>query len=111
MIPPVYILTTALFTDLTSRAKAFGAIMGMGGIGAAAGPLIGGLITTTCSWRYSFLLQALVVAAIVLLGRTIADTGIRGREAALRPARSGAVRARHVLHRLRHPAGGTNNAR
>jgi MFS family permease len=76
MIPPVYILTTALFADTTSRAKAFGAIMGMGGIGAAAGPLIGGLITTGISWRASFLLQALVVASIVVLSRKIADTAL-----------------------------------
>src|SRR3954467_7168161 len=46
LIPPVYILTTLHFTDLTSRARAFGVISGLGGIGAAAGPLIGGLITT-----------------------------------------------------------------
>src|SRR6059058_1782258 len=50
LIPPVYILTTLAFTDLTSRAKAFGLISGMGGIGAASGPLIGGLITTGISW-------------------------------------------------------------
>src|SRR6478735_8968573 len=43
LIPPVYILTTLLFTDLASRARAFGAISAMGGIGAAAGPLLGGL--------------------------------------------------------------------
>lgn len=36
LIPPVYILTTLLFTDLTSRARAFGTIMALGGIGAAA---------------------------------------------------------------------------
>src|SRR5512133_4015527 len=69
LIPPVYILTTLAFSDLTSRAKAFGAIMGAGGIGAAAGPLIGGLITTGISWRAAFVFQALVVAAIVLLSR------------------------------------------
>jgi MFS family permease len=69
LIPPVYILTTLAFDDLTSRAKAFGAIMGMGGIGAAAGPLIGGLITTGISWRAAFVFQALVVAGIVLLSR------------------------------------------
>src|SRR3954465_15065486 len=46
LIPPVYILTTLAFSDLTSRARAFGAISGMGGIGAAAGPVIGGPITT-----------------------------------------------------------------
>src|SRR4029079_1308686 len=67
LIPPVYILTTLLFTDLTSRARAFGAISGMGGIGAAAGPLIGGLITTAISWRAAFVFQAIVIAAIVLL--------------------------------------------
>jgi MFS family permease len=69
LIPPVYILTTMAFTDLTSRAKAFGAIMGLGGIGAAAGPLIGGLITTGISWRAAFVFQALVVAVILVLSR------------------------------------------
>jgi MFS family permease len=48
-------------------------ISGMGGIGAAAGPLVGGLITTTISWRASFLLQAAIVAAIVLLSRRVTD--------------------------------------
>ena len=51
LIPPVYILTTMLFTEVTSRARAFGVISGLGGIGAAAGPLIGGLITSAISWR------------------------------------------------------------
>src|SRR6201995_2444741 len=37
MIPPVYILTTLYFTEAASRARAFGAISAMGGIGAAAG--------------------------------------------------------------------------
>src|SRR6187399_2749589 len=67
LIPPVYILTTLLFTDTTSRAKAFGVITGMGGVGAAAGPLIGGLITTAISWRAAFVFQAVVVAVIVFL--------------------------------------------
>jgi MFS family permease len=49
LIPPVYVLTTLMFTDLTSRARAFGAISAMGGIGAAAGRLIGGLITFAIS--------------------------------------------------------------
>src|SRR6187401_2594208 len=73
LIPPVYILTTILVTDVTSRAKAFGVITGMGGIGAAAGPLIGGLITTAISWRAAFVFQALVVGAIVWLSRAIED--------------------------------------
>src|SRR5947207_2869268 len=61
LIPPVYILATLWFTGTTSRAWAFGAISGLGGIGAAAGPLIGGLITTAISWRADFVLQCVVV--------------------------------------------------
>src|SRR3954471_2382549 len=73
LIPPVYILTTLHFGDVTSRAKAFGVISGMGGIGAAAGPLIGGVITTAISWRAAFVFQACVIAAIVLLSRRMED--------------------------------------
>jgi MFS family permease len=73
LIPPVYILTTMFFTDITSRARAFGVISGMAGLGAAAGPLIGGFITTTVSWRASFLLQVVVVATIVYLARGVVD--------------------------------------
>ena len=69
LIPPVYILTTVLFTNLTSRARAFGAISAFGGIGAATGPLIGGFITTAVSWRASFLLQAVIIGLILVLSR------------------------------------------
>ncbi len=73
LIPPVYILPTMLLRDLRSRAKAFGVISGMGGIGAAAGPLIGGIITTGISWRAAFVFQAMLAAAIVILARRIVD--------------------------------------
>ena len=73
LIPPVYILTTMLFTDVTSRARAFGVIAGMGGVGAAAGPLIGGVIATAISWRAAFVFQAVIVAVIVFLSRSIVD--------------------------------------
>ena len=73
LIPPVYILTTLLFTELTSRAKAFGIISALGGIGAAAGPLIGGFITAAISWRAAFIFQVLIIAIIVWLARKIHD--------------------------------------
>ena len=73
LIPPVYILTTLLFTEVTSRARAFGAISAMGGIGAAMGPLIGGLITSAISWRAAFVFQALVIVAILWLARQVRD--------------------------------------
>ena len=73
LIPPVYILTTMLFTDLKSRAWAFGVISAMGGVGAAMGPLIGGVITTTITWRAAFVFQALVIGVIVMLSRRLVD--------------------------------------
>src|SRR6516164_4108304 len=73
LIPPVYILTTILFTDMKSRAWAFGVISGMGGIGAAMGPLIGGAITTAITWRAAFGFQAIVVVLIALLSRGLED--------------------------------------
>ena len=73
LIPPVYILTTMAFTSVQSRAKAFGMISGLGGIGAAAGPLIGGLITSAISWRAAFVFQALVIVVIVVLSRRVVD--------------------------------------
>jgi MFS family permease len=73
LIPPVYILATLWFSDITSRAWAFGVISGLGGIGAAAGPLIGGVITSAISWRGAFLFQAAVVGTIVLLSRRVVD--------------------------------------
>jgi MFS family permease len=73
LIPPVYILTTMAFRDVTSRARAFGIVSGLGGIGAAAGPLIGGVITSVISWRAAFVFQAAVIAVIILLSRRVVD--------------------------------------
>ncbi len=73
MIPPIYILITVIFPDVKTRAKYFGIVSGAGGLGAAAGPLIGGLVTSAISWRASFGLQVLIVAWIILLARKITD--------------------------------------
>jgi MFS family permease len=73
LIPPVYILTTLLFPNVVSRARAFGVISAMGGIGAAAGPLLGGLITSALSWRWAFVFQALIIATIIWLSRGVKD--------------------------------------
>jgi MFS family permease len=78
LIPPIYILITVSFTDMAERARAIGVISGAAGLGAAAGPLIGGIITSATTWRASFLLQVLVVAVIIFLSRRIADPGIQG---------------------------------
>ena len=79
MIPPIYILVTVAFPDIKSRARYFGVVSGAGGLGAAAGPLIGGLITSAISWRAAFGLQVLVVAWITVLARRISDPARSGR--------------------------------
>ncbi len=66
MIPPIYILLTVIFQDVESRAKAFATVSAAAGLGAAAGPLIGGIITSAISWRASFMVQVLVVGGIIL---------------------------------------------
>src|SRR6202050_1073372 len=78
MIPPIYILVTVTFPDVKSRARYFGVVSGAGGLGAAAGPLIGGLVTSAISWRASFGLQVLVVAWIIVLARKITDPARAG---------------------------------
>ena len=78
MIPPIYILVTVAFPDVKSRARYFGVVSGAGGLGAAAGPLIGGVVTSAISWRASFGLQVLVVAWIIWLGRKISEPARAG---------------------------------
>ncbi|MEV4138926.1 MFS transporter [Dactylosporangium sp. NPDC049742] len=73
MIPPIYILITVASPDVAIRAKYFGIVSGAGALGAATGPLIGGLITSLVSWRASFLLQVIVIAWIVVLIRRLPD--------------------------------------
>ncbi|HTJ34809.1 MAG TPA: MFS transporter [Dactylosporangium sp.] len=77
MIPPIYILITVAFDDLATRAKYFGVVSGAGGLGAATGPLVGGLITSLISWRASFLLQVLVIIWIIVLIRRLPDPARR----------------------------------
>jgi MFS family permease len=78
MIPPIYIIITLVFADVPSRAKAFGVVSAAAGVGAAAGPLIGGLITSTISWRASFLAQVLAVVTILYIARRIPAPGRQG---------------------------------
>ncbi len=72
LIPPVYILVTTTYSGL-ARAKNFGIVSAAAGIGAAAGPLIGGVITSTFGWRYSFLFQIALVIVVIILGLRIVE--------------------------------------
>ncbi|MBB1151609.1 MFS transporter [Amycolatopsis dendrobii] len=80
MIPPIYILVTVTSPDLAARARALGVVSGAGALGAAAGPLLGGLVTTWLGWRASFLVQVLLVGLIVLLALRLAEPPAPPRE-------------------------------
>ncbi|HKS45095.1 MAG TPA: MFS transporter [Amycolatopsis sp.] len=51
------------------RARAIGAWSGLGGIAAAIGPLVGGLLVQVWSWRLAFLINVPIATACVWLAR------------------------------------------
>ncbi|MBM7502823.1 MFS transporter [Agromyces aurantiacus] len=55
------------------RVTAFALIGAASGAAVAAGPLIGGLVTTYASWRYVFIGEVVVMAVVVLFARRIVD--------------------------------------
>jgi len=73
LIPPVYILVTMYWSGVAERARAFGMVSAAGGIGAATGPLIGGWIAATFSWRWAFGFQALIIVIILILTIRLKD--------------------------------------
>lgn len=55
------------------RVVGFAIIGGISGAAAAAGPLIGGFVTTYFSWRYVFAAETVIMVVVLLLSRYIAD--------------------------------------
>ena len=92
------------------RARAIGAWSGLGGIAVAAGPFLGGWLVESASWRWVFLINAPVAAAVLVLGlRHVPET--RDPAADGRPDLVGAGLAALALAGLTHalievPGGG-----
>lgn len=51
------------------RVMAYAIIGGISGAAAAAGPLIGGFMTTYLSWRYVFAIETIVMVLVLILSR------------------------------------------
>src|SRR4051794_17615741 len=60
------------------QAKVFAMIGAAGAIAAAVGPLIGGLLTTLLSWRVGFLVEAVIIAGVLLGSGLIRDVPYTG---------------------------------
>ncbi|MEI7560698.1 MAG: MFS transporter, partial [Actinomycetes bacterium] len=67
VMPAIMALTAAMYTG-KDRAVAYGLLGGIAGAGAAAGPLIGGYVTTTFSWRYVFAAETVIVIGLLAVG-------------------------------------------
>ncbi|MGY6021628.1 MFS transporter [Streptomyces spinosirectus] len=72
MLPALVSMLTEDFAGAT-RTKVLSTLGMTAGIGAAAGPVVGGLITNYLSWRVSFILEAAITSVVVLLMRRTAD--------------------------------------
>ncbi len=73
LIMPAIVALVASNFPREGRAKAYGLVASAGAIAVAAGPLIGGAVTTYASWRYVFVGEVVVVMVILVLARRMAD--------------------------------------
>jgi MFS family permease len=78
LIMPAVVALVASNFSRDQRPRAYGLVASAGAIAVAAGPLIGGLFTTYLSWRWVFAGEVLIVLAILLLTRRIADHPANG---------------------------------
>lgn len=72
IMPAIVALVAGNFPP-EKRAAAYGLVAAAGAMAIAAGPLIGGAVTTFASWRYVFAGEVVVVILILILMRRIAD--------------------------------------
>ena len=90
VIPSVAALIAATYTG-RRRALGYGVMGGVAGAAAAAGPLIGGWVTTNLSWRIVFGAETAIVLAIISLMRFLPAT--RGRRTSSFDALGGVLSA------------------
>jgi MFS family permease len=79
LILPAIVALVASNFPVERRPAAYGLVAAAGAIAVAVGPLIGGFFTTYFSWRWVFAGEVLVVLAILVLTRRIADAPVTER--------------------------------
>lgn len=74
VVPAMISLIASNFGAGPRRVKAYGTLAAMAAIGAAIGPIVGGLLTTYASWRLVFAGEVLIVLFILINSKAIHDT-------------------------------------
>ena len=78
ILPAIVALVAGNFPP-ERRPAAYGLVAAAGAIAVAVGPLVGGFCTTYFSWRWVFAGEVVVVLAILLMTRRIADAPVERR--------------------------------
>jgi MFS family permease len=78
VVPAIASLTAASYKG-KDRALAYALLGAVAAIAVAAGPLIGGWVTTEFTWRYVFAAETVVVIGILLLRKRIAQAPVAER--------------------------------
>ncbi len=73
LIMPAIVALVAGNFPVERRSATYGLIAAAGAIAVAAGPLVGGAVTTFASWRWVFAGEAVIVVAILFSLRKVAD--------------------------------------
>lgn len=73
LIMPAIVALVATNFPAEQRPRAYGLVASAGAIAVAAGPLIGGAVTTYLTWRLVFAGEVVIVVAILLVTRKIQD--------------------------------------
>lgn len=74
LVIPAIAALTAVSYEGRERALAYALLGGIAGAAAAAGPLIGGFVTTALSWRVVFASETVVVLVLLAFVRRIAES-------------------------------------
>lgn len=73
--PAAMAMLGSLFPDPVRRGRALAVWGGLAGLGATAGHLLSGVVSTWASWRWAFVAPALLAAGAGLLAPTLLPTG------------------------------------
>jgi MFS family permease len=73
VVPAIAALIAVNYTG-RERVTAYAVIGASSGVAVAAGPLIGGYVTTYASWRYVFIAEVVIMAIVLAFSRVVKDS-------------------------------------